>query len=94
MQTSSLDVPLVEPKASKILIKGKTSHNHHDEPNKLEKGKLKAKIVSKPKVSSNVPKPKGHPKEPKTKIILKSKAYFHGSFRGKPKVHNNKFAKS
>ena len=94
MQTSSLDVPLVESKASKISTKGKTSHNHHNEPKKLEKSKLKAKNISKPKVSSNVPKPKGHSKEPKTKIISKSKAYSHGSFRGKPKVHNNKFAKS
>ena len=62
VQTSSLDVPLVEPKAYKISTKGKTSHNHHNELKKLEKGKLKAKNISKPKVSSKVPKPKGHPK--------------------------------
>ena len=68
MQTSSLNAPMDEPKASKVSTKGKPIHNHQNEPKKLEKGKLKAKVISKPKVNPKDPKPIGYPRGPMAKI--------------------------
>ena len=89
-----MDAPKVEPKASKLSTKGKPNHIYHNEPKKLEKSKPKTKVNPKPKGNSKGPKSKGIPKKPKAKITLKPKAHSHGSFKGKPKFHNNKFARS
>ena len=83
-----------EPKASKVSTKGKPNHIHQNEPKKLEKGKLKAKVIPKPKVNPMDPKPKGNPNGPRAKITSKRKAKTHRSFNGKPKLHHNRFAKA
>ena len=94
IQTSLLNAPKVEPKASKASTKEKPNHINHDEPKKLEKSKPKAKVNPKPKGNLKGPKPKGNPKGSKAKITLKPKAHSHGSFKGKPKFHTNRFART
>ena len=94
IQTSLLDAPKVEPKALKVTTKGKPNHIHHNEPKKLEKSKLKAKVNPKPKGNSKGPKPKGNPNGSKAKITSKPKAHSHGSFKDKPKFHKNRFARA